>query len=86
VLKEVIAAGHVWLAGVAVLFSVIGAYYYVRIVKLMYFDASRDRKALEASQDMKLVLSVNGLAIFLMGVLPGALMSICVIVTIPYSG
>ena len=86
VLKEVIAAGYVWLAGVAVLFSIIGAYYYLRVVKLMYFDAANDRTALEASQDMKLVLSVNGLAIFLLGILPGALMSICIIVTIPYAG
>lgn len=86
VLKEVVAAGYVWLAGVAVLFSIIGAYYYLRVVKLMYFDAANDRNVLEASQDMKLVLSVNGLAIFLLGVLPGALMSICVIVTIPYAG
>jgi len=86
VLKEVIAAGYVWLAGVAVLFSIIGAYYYLRVVKLMYFDDATDGKAVEASQDMKLVLSVNGLAIFALGILPGALMSICVIVTIPYSG
>ena len=86
VLKEVIAAGHVWIAGVAVFFSIIGAYYYLRIVKLMYFDEASDLTALQASQDMKLVLSVNGLTIFLLGVLPGILMSICVIVTIPYSG
>ncbi len=86
VLKEVIAAGYVWLAAAAVLFSIIGAYYYLRIIKLMYFDEARDTHSLEASQDMKLVLSVNGLAILLLGVLPGALMSICVIVTIPYSG
>ena len=52
----------------------------------MYFDEARETQGLEASQDMKLVLSVNGLAIFLLGVLPGALMSICVIVTIPYAG
>jgi NADH-quinone oxidoreductase subunit N len=86
VLKEVIAAGYVWLAGVAVFFSIIGAYYYLRVVKLMYFDESNDSSDLVASEDMKLVLSVNGLAIFLLGVLPGALMSICVIVTIPYTG
>lgn len=86
VLKEVVAAGHVWLAGVAVAFSIVGAYYYLRIIKVMYFDQPSDTEALEASQDMKLVLSVNGLAIFLMGLLPGALMSICVIVTIPYAG
>lgn len=86
VLKEVVAAGYVWLAAVAVGFSIIGAYYYLRIVKLMYFDDATDNQSLEASQDMKLVLSVNGLAIFLLGILPGALMSICVIVTISYSG
>ena len=51
----------------------------------MYFDDARDDAAIVASQDMKLVLSVNGLSIFLLGVLPGALMSICVIVTIPYA-
>jgi NADH-quinone oxidoreductase subunit N len=85
VLKEVIAAGYVWLAGVAVFFSIIGAYYYLRIVKLMYFDDPLDTNGLDASEDMKLVLSVNGLTIFVLGILPGALMSICVIVTIPYA-
>ena len=86
VLKEVVAAGFVWLAGLAVLFSIIGAYYYLRVVKIMYFDDATENDAPEASEDMKLVLSVNGLAIVLLGLLPGALMSICVIVTIPYSG
>lgn len=86
VLKEVVAAGYVWLAGLAVLFSIIGAYYYLRVVKIMYFDDATENDAPEASEDMKLVLSVNGLAIVLLGLLPGALMSICVIVTIPYSG
>ena len=86
VLKEVVAAGYVWLAGLAVLFSIIGAYYYLRVVKIMYFDGATENDAPEASEDMKLVLSVNGLAIVLLGLLPGALMSICVIVTIQYSG
>ena len=85
VLKEVVAAGHVWLAGVGVFFSIIGAYYYLRIVKIMYFDEPVDSSGLEASQDMKLVLSVNGLAIVFLGILPGALMAICVIVTLPYA-
>lgn len=85
VLKEVVAAGHVWLAGVGVFFSIIGAYYYLRIVKIMYFDEPVDSSGLEASQDMKLVLSVNGLAIVFLGILPGALMAMCVIVTLPYA-
>lgn len=86
VLKEVIDADHIWLAGVAVFFSIIGAYYYLRLMKLMYFDEAVDNRPLVATQDLKLVLSVNGLAIFLLGILPGALMSICVVVTLPYSG
>jgi len=85
VLKEVVAAGYVWLAALAVLFSIIGAYYYLRIVKLMYFDEANEVQHLVASQDMKLVLSVNGLVIFLLGLLPGTLMSACVIATISYS-
>ena len=49
VIKAVLDVGMTWLAVVAVLFSVIGAYYYLRVVKLMYFDEPRDRLALEAS-------------------------------------
>ena len=86
VLKEVVDAGHVWLAAVAVFFSIIGAYYYLRVMKLMYFDDPTDTSNLVATPDLKLVLSVNGLAVFLLGVLPGALMAVCVVVTLPYSG
>jgi len=86
VLKEIVDAGHVWLAGVGVFFSIIGAYYYLRLMKLMFFDDPTDNSELVATQDLKLVLSVNGLAIFLVGILPGALMAICVVVTLPYSG
>ncbi|MEM7466897.1 MAG: NADH-quinone oxidoreductase subunit NuoN [Pseudomonadota bacterium] len=86
VLKEVVAAGHVWLAAIAVFFSIIGAYYYLRLMKLMYFDDPVGNGDIVATTDLKLVLSVNGLAIFLLGILPGALMSVCVVVTLPYSG
>ena len=86
VLKEVVDAGHVWLAAVAVFFSIIGAYYYLRVMKLMYFDDPSDTTSIVATSDLKLVLSVNGLAVFLLGILPGALMSVCVVVTLPYSG
>ena len=51
----------------------------------MYFDEANEVQHLVASQDMKLVLSVNGLVIFLLGLLPGTLMSACVIATISYS-
>ncbi|MBI4692783.1 MAG: NADH-quinone oxidoreductase subunit NuoN [Gammaproteobacteria bacterium] len=77
VLKEVIAAGYVWLAGLAVFFSLIGGYYYLRVVKLMYFDQPEGRPAITASPDLKLVLSVNSLAVLALGLAPGILMSVC---------
>jgi len=78
VIKEVIAAGYVWVAGLAVIFSVIGAYYYLRIVKLMYFDKPEHMTAIKASQQMRFVLSLNGLSLLVLGFIPGALMSICI--------
>lgn len=79
VLQAVVEADLIWLAVVAVLFSLIGAYYYLRIVKLMYFDEPVQSAPIEASSDMRLALSVNGLAILVLGILPGPLMNICAI-------
>jgi len=84
VLKEVVQADYVWLAAVAVMFSLIGAFYYLRIVKLMYFDEPVRPQLVEASPDLKLVLSVNGLAVLALGLAPSALMSVCVSATLPY--
>jgi NADH-quinone oxidoreductase subunit N len=84
VLKEVVQADYVWLAGVAVMFSLVGAFYYLRIIKLMYFDEPAHPQRLEASADIKLVLSVNGLAVLALGFAPSALMSVCVSATLPY--
>lgn len=84
VLKEVIVADYVWLAGLAVMFSLIGAFYYLRIVKLMYFDEAETPQPISASADLKLVLSVNGLVVLVLGIVPGALMSVCISATIPY--
>jgi len=78
VIKEVIASGHVWLAAVAVTFSVIGAFYYLRLVKLMFFDEPDNMTAIKASHEMRLVLSANGIAVLLAGLMPGMLMALCV--------
>ena len=77
VLKELVAAGFVAVAAGAVIFSIIGAYYYLRIVKLMYFDKPDSTQAIQASKPMRLVLSVNGVAILTLGLLPNVLMSLC---------
>ncbi|MBP9712530.1 MAG: NADH-quinone oxidoreductase subunit NuoN [Sterolibacterium sp.] len=70
VLLAVIDAGQLWLAIVAILFSLIGAFYYLRIVKLMYFDAPADKTPIQASFDMRLLLSVNGLGVLVLGLFP----------------
>ena len=77
VLLAVVDTGHVWLAVVAVFFSLIGAFYYLRVVKLMYFDAAADNAPIVASFDMRLLLSANGLAVALFGLFPQVLMSLC---------
>lgn len=80
VLLTVVAAGQMWLAVIAVLFSLIGAFYYLRVVKVMYADAPADSAPLEGGFDMKFVLSMNGLAVALLGVFPQALMMLCTFV------
>jgi len=77
VLQAVVSAGMSWLAVVAVVFSLIGAFYYLRIVKLMYFDAPVGEEPLEASTGLRSVLSLNGLAVILLGLFPAGLMDLC---------
>jgi NADH-quinone oxidoreductase subunit N len=78
VLTAVVAAGQIWLALLAVLFSLIGAYYYLRVIKMMYFDDAVDQSAINVNTDMQVTLSANGVAVIALGVLPGALMAVCV--------
>lgn len=70
VLQAVVAANLTWLAVYAVLFSLVGAFYYLRVVKVMYFDAPTDTAPLQAPRDMRVLLSINGLAVALVGLLP----------------
>jgi NADH-quinone oxidoreductase subunit N len=79
VLNAVVQSGYTWLAVVAVLFSLIGAFYYLRIVKLMYFDAPESHAPIIFGQDTTLLISVNGLAVLLLGLLPSTLMSVCAV-------
>jgi len=69
--------GYIVLAVAAVLFSLIGAYYYIRVVKIMYFDEPVDRAAIVASREVRTLLSLNGAAVLLFGILPGGLMALC---------
>jgi NADH-quinone oxidoreductase subunit N len=77
VLQAVVDAGQVWLAVVAVMFSLIGAFYYLRVVKLMYFDEPLDKAPLQPKVEMGVLLSANCLALLLLGILPGPLLTVC---------
>jgi NADH-quinone oxidoreductase subunit N len=78
VLQAVVHAGLWWVAVIAVVFSLIGAFYYLRIVKLMYFDAPLDNAPVHASGDVRVLLSANGLAMLVLGIAPQPLMVICI--------
>lgn len=77
VLQAVVAAGYFWLAVVAVLMSVAGAFYYLRVVKVMYFDEPVDASPIHAPAEVRVLLSANGIAIAALGLAPQMLMSLC---------
>ncbi len=78
VLQAAIGSGQVWLAVVAVMFSLVGAFYYLRIIKLMYFDDPVENAvAISPRGDMGVLLSVNGLALLALGILPEQLLKVC---------
>jgi NADH-quinone oxidoreductase subunit N len=79
VIEAAVGAGFIWLAVVAVLASLVGAFYYLRIVKVMYFDDAVDTAPVVARGDNRALLSANGLALLLLGILPQPLMELCVV-------
>ena len=70
-------AGYLQLAVFAVVISLIGAFYYLRVVKVMYFDEPTDTTAIAAPADVRVVMSLNGAAVLVFGLLPGGLMALC---------
>jgi NADH-quinone oxidoreductase subunit N len=78
VIQSAIEAGYAWLAIVAVVFSVVGAFYYLRVVKLMYFDEPQTETAITAPVDFRAVLSLNGVLMLGLGVFSSSLIAICV--------
>jgi NADH-quinone oxidoreductase subunit N len=77
VLEATMRAGLTWLAVLAVITSLVGAFYYLRIVKLMYFDAPQDTTPLSAGACNRALLSLNGVAVLVLGIVPGPLMTVC---------
>jgi NADH-quinone oxidoreductase subunit N len=93
VLQAVVAAGgavganaslYYGIAVFAVMFSLVGAFYYLRVVKLMYFDAPTDDAPIEAPVDMRFLISANGLAVALLGIMPNKVMEYCIYASYPF--
>ena len=81
VLQAVVSIDMVWLAVVAVLLSVIGLFYYLRVIKAMYFDPSNEEQELSIKEplDVKILLSLNGLSLLGLGIFPSGLMAYCIL-------
>ncbi|HRL98020.1 MAG TPA: NADH-quinone oxidoreductase subunit NuoN [Acidovorax sp.] len=80
VLQALIASGqalYIALAVFAVIMSLIGAFYYLRVVKVMYFDAPLTASSVSAPADVRVVLTLNGALVLVLGLLPGGLMALC---------
>ncbi|MFO1465721.1 MAG: NADH-quinone oxidoreductase subunit NuoN [Steroidobacteraceae bacterium] len=77
VIQAVLGVDLLWVAVVAVVFSVIGAFYYLRMIKLMYFDEPLDTSPIGGSGIVRTVLSANALAVLVLGVAPAVLLELC---------
>ncbi len=77
ILDALVNADLLWLALVAVFFSVIGAFYYLRIIKVIYFDKPESEAPIAANADARLAISVNGLAMLYYGIFPASLLAVC---------
>jgi NADH-quinone oxidoreductase subunit N len=78
ILQQVVSSGFVTIAIIAVVFAVISAYYYLQIIKSMYFDDSESEAVINAPMDMKLILSINGVLILVIGLFPDYWMKLSV--------
>lgn len=77
IIQALLAAGHTWVATFAVLISVVGAFYYLRVVWYMYFEAPQGQEEAPKRPRMRLILLINTLAVVALGLLPNALLDMC---------
>ena len=78
VLREVVASGMTWLAVVAVFFSIIGLFYYLRVIRMMYFEKAEEAVPVSVDPGMRIMVSANALAILALGIYPSGLLALCV--------
>jgi len=79
VLQAVLNTGATWLTVLAVMFSLIGAFYYLRVVKVMWFDEPTDTAPISVFGDARLVLGLNAVAVVAFGIMPGPLLNACLV-------
>lgn len=77
VIDAVLSSGYPGLAVLMVLASVVGAFYYLRVIWFMYFEQGEDQAVLQASTDTRIVLSLNSVAVLALGIMPGWLWALC---------
>jgi NADH-quinone oxidoreductase subunit N len=77
VLNALVDTHLTWVAAVAVILSIVGAFYYIRVIKVMYFDQPKEAELILCPQDTKLAITANGVGILLLGIFPGALSTLC---------
>ena len=77
VIKAALEGGLAWLAIIAVVFSVVGAFYYLRVVKLMYFDESVTESEIDAPVDFRAAISLNGIMVLGLGIFSSSLIAVC---------
>ena len=80
VLQALVSSGqalYIGLAVFAVMMSLVGAFYYLRVVKVMYFDAPITATTVSAPADVRAVLTINGALVLILGIVPGGLMTLC---------
>jgi NADH-quinone oxidoreductase subunit N len=77
VLEALVSAHYVWLAAIALVFAVIGAYYYLAIVKVMYFEEPVTHEPVVTKLDLRVAITVNSLAVLILGLFPTALINFC---------
>lgn len=77
VLEALVDAHFIWLAALALLFAVIGAYYYLAVVKVMYFEEPVDHTAFHVSKDTLIAVSINSLAVLVLGFFPTYMIDLC---------
>jgi NADH-quinone oxidoreductase subunit N len=77
ILEALVDAEYIWLAVIAVIASLVGAFYYLRVVKVMYFDEPLDRSEIASGNFAKGVLSLNGMFVLLAGIFPATLTALC---------